>query len=390
MGQVRIFLKNLSLKKSIILYISLFAAIAICLSAVTAAVCNDASHRIHSAYPTEGKRYYLTSESGERLGEGAYISKEVTPMTRRDEGLLAFLGILPSVAAPVYSALCILTASLLFYRNKLKEPLARLRTASEKISANDLDFSVSYDSDDELGQLCASFEEMRAKLSENFSTMWRQVEERRKLNAAFAHDLRTPLTVLKGYNEMLQGSESENTRAVSATMGRHISRMERYVASMSSLQRLEDAQPECKAVSLQPFLSSLVENGEIVCARNGKTLHFAGTDDRAQVSVDAAFVSQVEENLIANAARFAKTTVTLSSFVTEEGLRLTVSDDGEGFRDESLSRAAEPYFTDSADRSQHFGLGLYICRILCERHGGWLKLENTSSGAKVTAFFQGR
>ncbi len=390
MGQVRIFLKNLSLKKSIILYISLFAAIAVCLSAATAAVCNDASHRIHSAYPAVGERYYLTSESGERLGEGAYISKEIAPMTERDEGLLAFLGILPSIAAPVYSAVCILTASLLFYRNKLKEPLAQLRTASEKISANDLDFSVSYDSDDELGQLCASFEQMRAKLSENFATMWRQVEERRKLNAAFAHDLRTPLTVLKGYDEMLQGSGSESTREIAAIMGKHISRMERYTASMSSLQRLEDTQPECRIVSLQPFLSSLVDSGEIVCARNGKTLHFVCTDDRAQVSIDAAFVSQAVENLIANAARFARSTVTLSASVTGDGLLLTVSDDGEGFRAESLSRGVEPYFTESADRSQHFGLGLYICRILCERHGGWLKPENTSSGAKVTAFFRGR
>lgn len=390
MGQIKNALKNLSLKKSIVLYISLFAAIAICLSAATAAVCTDASRRIHSAYPTVGERYFLTSESGERLGEGAYISKEIPPMSRRDERLLAFLEILPAVAAPVYSALCILTASLLFYRNKLKEPLAQLRTASEKISVNDLDFSVSYDSDDELGQLCASFEGMRAKLAENFSTMWRQVEERRKLNAAFAHDLRTPLTVLKGYNEMLQGRGSESTRVVAATMGRHISRMENYVGSMSRLQRLEDAQPECKIVPLQPLLSSLAESGEIVCARNGKVLCFEGMEDRAEAFIDAAFVSQVAENLIANAARFARATVTLSAFVTEEGLRLTVSDDGEGFRGESLARAAEPYFTESTDRSRHFGLGLYICKLLCERHGGWLKLENTSSGAKVTAFFQGR
>lgn len=390
MGQVRSFLKNLSLKKSIILYISLFAAIAICLSAVTAMVCDDARDRIQSAYPTIGERYYLTSESGERLGEGTYISKEVMPMTGRDEKLLAFLGILPSVAAPVYSALCILTASLLFYRNKLKAPLAQLRAASEKISANDLDFSVSYDSTDELGQLCASFEGMRAKLAENFSTMWRQVEERRKLNAAFAHDLRTPLTVLKGYDEMLQANPSENVREIAATMGKHISRMENYVGSMSRLHRLEDAQPEYRPVPLQPFLSSLAESGEIVCARNGKTLCFERTEKNAELFVDAAFVSQVVENLIANAARFAKSRVTLSASVLGSDLLLTVSDDGEGFREESLARAVEPYFTESTDRFQHFGLGLFICHMLCERHGGWLKLENTPGGAKVTAFFQGR
>lgn len=390
MGQIKDFFKNLSLKKSMILYIALFAGIAIILSVATAALCGNASRRIHSAYPTVGERYYLTSESGQRLGEGTYISREAAPMTKRDEQLLAFLEILPAIAAPVYSALCVLTASLLLYRNKLKEPLAQLRAASEKISANDLDFSVSYDSADELGQLCASFEHMRAKLSENFSTMWRQVEERRKLNAAFAHDLRTPLTVLKGYDEMLQGSESKNTREIAATMSRHISRMENYVGSMSRLQRLEDAQPECRPVALQPLLFSLAESGKIVCARNGKTLNYTDRDANVALFIDAGFVSQVAENLIANAARFAKSTVTLSASALGGDLLLTVSDDGEGFREESLARGLEPYFTDSADRSQHFGLGLYICHMLCERHGGWLKLENTPSGAKVTAFFQGR
>lgn len=382
------FLKNLSLKKSIILYISLFAGIAIGLSIVTAALCSHAGSRVRESYPPIGEKYYLTSESGERLGEGTYISTQTAPMTERDERLLAFLDILPAIATPVYSAMCILTASLLFYRNKLKEPLAQLRIASEKISANDLGFSILYDSTDELGQLCASFECMRATLSENFATMWRQVEERRKLNAAFAHDLRTPLTVLKGYDEMLAASPSESTREVAATIGRHISRMEAYVNSMSRLQRLEDTQPDRKMVFLQPLLSALRESGEIVCGQNGKTLYFQSDAEITRLSIDTAFVSQVFQNLIANAARFAANSVTLSVSVPDDGLQLTVSDDGEGFREESLSRAADPYFTESDDRSAHFGLGLYISKLLCERHGGWLRIENWSGGAKVTAFFR--
>lgn len=98
--------------------------------------------------------------------------------------------------------------------------------ASGKISRNDLNFSIEYDSKDELGKLCNSFEIMRTTLAENFSDMWRQVEERRQLNAAFAHDLRTPLTVLKGYDEMLKASDDPKTRDTAATMEKHILRME--------------------------------------------------------------------------------------------------------------------------------------------------------------------
>ena len=135
-----------------------------------------------------------------------------------------------------------------------------------------MEFSIDYDSKDELVQLCASFEIMRTTLADNFSKMWRQVEERKALNAAFAHDLRTPLTVLKGYNEMLQASDNSQTRETAATMGKHISRMENYVSSMSHLRRMEDTQPEYRLIDLQPLVASLYDSAKIVCTKNGKEL----------------------------------------------------------------------------------------------------------------------
>ena len=199
---------------------------------------------IQASYPLSGEKYYLTNEQGERLGDGTYIGNTPVIFSEEDERTIALLELLPLIAAPVYSALCMIAAVLLFYKNKLKKPLTELRAASEKISSNDLSFSIEYSSKDELGQLCHSFEIMRTALANNFSEMWRQVEERKQLNAAFAHDLRTPLTVLKGYNEMLQTNEDKQTREIAATMEKHISRMEAYVSSMSSLRRMEDTQPE--------------------------------------------------------------------------------------------------------------------------------------------------
>ena len=111
------------------------------------------------------------------MGDGAYIGIVPVPMSKEDERTIALLEKLPIVATPIYSAFCIIAAALLFYRNRLKKPLVELRTASEKIANNDLDFSIDYDNNDELGQLCASFEIMRTTLADNFSKMWRQVEE---------------------------------------------------------------------------------------------------------------------------------------------------------------------------------------------------------------------
>ncbi len=388
MGKIERPGRDLSLRKSLIFYIIVFAVLALILSVMTFSICGYVTDKIRSSYPLTGEKYYLTNEQGEQLGNGAFIGDTTVPMSKQDELIIALLELLPVIAAPVYSALCIMAASILFYRNKLKIPLAELRAASEKISNNDLNFSIEYDSKDELGQLCTSFEIMRTTLAGNFSEMWRQVEERKQLNAAFAHDLRTPLTVLKGYNEMLQTSEHTQTKEIAATMGKHISRMETYVSSMSRLHRIEDTQPECKPVSLQPFLSSLYESAKIVCAQNEKRLCLQNEVSVSQLSLDSSFISQVCNNLISNAVRYAQTTVTLSFALQDNIFLLSVSDDGKGFDKNSLHKVMAPYFTEETDNSEHFGLGLYICKLLCEHHGGYLKIDNVPNGSKVSAFFK--
>lgn len=380
--------QDLSLPKSLVLYIVIFVMLALALSVMTNSICERAAKAIRTSYPASGEKYYLTNEQGERLGDGVYIGKEFIPLSPSDERTINLLKLLPLIAAPVYSALCIIAAALLFYRKKLRKPLAELRAASEKISNNDLDFSIGYDSKDELGGLVGSFETMRSMLANNFSKMWRQVEERKRLNAAFAHDLRTPLTVLKGYNEMLQASEHAQTKEIAVTMGKHLARMEAYVNSMSNLRRLEDTRPEYKTVPLQQFVSSLQESAQILCIQNGKKLLMQNETVDCDILMDKTFVSQVCNNLIANAVRFAQTSITLSFSLQDDGLLLSVSDDGKGFDKKSIHKVTSPYFTEETDRSEHFGLGLYICKLLCENHGGYLKIADVSNGARVLAFFK--
>ncbi len=388
MGKIKNLWRSLSLRKSIIILISAFAALAILLSAATSEICYRGTQRINASYPTIGEKYYLTNEKGERLGEGTYISKQITPMSEKDERFIALFNLLPVITTPVYSALCIIAAALLFYQSKLKEPLAKLRAASEKISNNDLDFQLDYTSRDEMGQLCSSFEMMRSTLARNFSEVWRQMEERKQLNAAFAHDLRTPLTVLKGYNEMLQSSSEPVTKDTARTMEKHILRLERYVDSMSRLRRLEDAQPNGEITELNGYLGTLADGARLLCEQSGKELCIQNSISDIPLCIDSTFVSQVHQNLISNALRYAHSQIRILYASDSRGFTLCVSDDGPGFSQDVLHKATAPYFTEEENHAEHFGLGLYICKLLCERHGGCLKIENSSAGAKVTAFFR--
>lgn len=390
MGKVKRLWRGLSLRKSIVCYITAFALLGVLLSAVTIAFCDAEKARIHAAYPPTNEKYYLTNESGERLGDGVYIGSGPILLSETDQRRVAALDFMERIAAPVYSALCILAAAMLFYKNKLKKPLALLAAASDKISHNDLDFSIAYESKDELGRLCVSFEAMRRALAENFSAMWRQMEERKQLNAAFAHDLRTPLTVLKGYNEILQANGSSQVGETALTMQKHIARIERYVDSMSHLQRLEDAEPVYREVRLRELAASLSAEAKLVCAQAGKALAFENGTAETKRSVDPEMIAQVFHNLLSNAVRYAAIRVKITCAEADGGLVLSVSDDGRGFSQKALQAAASPYFTEETNRAEHFGLGLYICKILCAHHGGFLKLENLATGARATAFFKSR
>ena len=106
-----------------------------------------------------------------------------------------------------------------------------------------------------------------------------------------------------------------------------------------------------------------------------------------ELFIDRSFILQVCNNLLANAVRYARTSITLSFSIQNKGLLIMVLDDGKGFDKNIVHKVTNPYFTEE-DRAEHFGLGLYICRLLCEHHGGYLNIDNTPNGAMVSAFFK--
>lgn len=112
-------------------------------------------------------------------------------------------GFIQRFAPPFLYSVLILAAVLLFYFTKLKTPLKVLTKASDRIADNELDFTLDYSGYDEMAKLCAAFEKMRSALDDNNRRMLHMIDERKQLNDAYTHDLRTPIAVLKGHTDML-------------------------------------------------------------------------------------------------------------------------------------------------------------------------------------------
>lgn len=293
---------------------------------------------------------------------------------------------------PVTYLICLFMAGLTFYRSKLKTPLALLSVASDRISDNDLDFSLQYDRHDEMGALCAAFEKMRSALEANNREMWRQMDERKRLNAAFSHDLRTPLTVLEGHLSILQKhgpdgklSSSDITDTYTVMAGQ-VKRLKTYVSSMNTLQRLEDIPINRNCIPAADFIDQLRDTGEIVC--NGKQLVFLNEVTVPTLCIDLEIVMQVFENLLSNAVRYADEAVTIQCQTEQNTLFISVADDGKGFDDVALKSATNPFYTTEDEGNLHLGIGLNIGKILCVRHGGNILLSNREKkGAIVCASF---
>lgn len=388
--------KNISIRTSFVLYMLFFIMLATVLSGLFLKAIGAMEQQIQNAYFDEGReQFYLTTEDGRRLGDGLGIiaGQEEQKYSKEDKQKLFVLEFLSMIASPVAFLLCTGIAASLFYRIKLRNPIAILNTASGKIASDDLDFTVEYSSQDELGKLCVSFEKMRRTLEKNNSKMWRSIEERKRLNAAFSHDLRTPLTVLRGYTEFLSTYLTDESlskeKVVSAvyTMRGQVQRLEAYVESVNEIQRLEEIEPKVRKVFLNELLQAFYETTEIV--KGNKVVEFSSAIlDGELVFIDLDLVFRVFENLISNAIRYAKSQIKVSVSVEDSFLKVMVSDDGEGFDTEASRRAAEPFYRgDHKHDKLHFGLGLYICRIICEKHGGELRFSNSGNGAVLLAKF---
>ncbi|HIU33783.1 MAG TPA: HAMP domain-containing histidine kinase [Candidatus Pullichristensenella excrementigallinarum] len=388
-------LRNLSLKWSFGLYALGCLAVALALSMSVTLVCSRLSGDLYDRY--EREHLADISREGSLLVDGEivdhltmYTGNLYSYYTPEDRRLHRLYGRLTILAYPLSFGLSIALSGVVFYRRKLKRPLTQLNQASERIAHGDLDFRVQGENRNEMGRLLDSFETMRSALAENYRNLFRMMEERKSVQAAFAHDLRTPLTVLRGYSDYLrkyypEKLPPEKVRQTLCTMDQHISRLENYVSLMGKITHLEQTSPHPVPVFLPAFCEKLRKTGIMLC---GETCFHMRVEGGGSAAFDPELVERAFENFLSNALRHARSQVLCDVRKEEEFLLLCVEDDGPGFSPEALKRAAEPYFRDGARDGEHFGLGLYICRILAEKHGGALELSNGANGARVSARFR--
>lgn len=280
--------------------------------------------------------------------------------------------------------------SHLFYKKKLKEPISILKSEMVYLGHDDLSFDCSYISNDEMGEICLTFNQMRLQLLENKKNLWALMESQRDLNAAFAHDIRTPLTVMKGYIQMLStyyksGKFSEEkVFETLQTLERQINRMESFSNNMKEINAIDDWKLSYREQSVKDLLDRVKQNITGISKERIRidTSSLESTD--IMILCDENLIQEVVDNLIINALRYVVSQIDIIINLEQDKLYLYIKDDGRGFSKELLDKGIRPYFTTS---DGHAGLGLTICRTLCKKHGGSLELMNSVQGGAIACAY---
>lgn len=216
------------------------------------------------------------------------------------------------------------------------------------------------------------------------------LEERKKINASISHDLRTPITVIKGYGEYLDRNlgkdvlTEEGTREIAGYIQQAAERLENYADSVREVQALEEVSLDYREISLAELRKELQAQLSVQSEQRPININISGQLPEQTVSLAPSAVFRIVENIVSNALRYCRSKIDVAFAYSQPFLAITVTDDGKGFSAQDRAEAVN-YFYKGKKETEHFGLGLTICRILAEKHGGAISLDSApEGGARVT------
>ena len=287
--------------------------------------------------------------------------------------------------------LCLAVAGLCFVltsrvTGRLSATLKELRRAADDLREGDLDHEILSCRERELDELAQSLEGVRQRLKAASLAEAAAQEERGLLMANLSHDLRTPITAIKGYVEGIRdgvASTPEKRDHYLEVVYAKTLVLEGLVGNMTDFSEYElgRMQYHFERVELAAFLADLIP--EYQADVRGREMAFVAKPlaSPATVTADRGKLKRVLDNLVSNAVKYGRPggTVVLAAEGYRQGVILSVSDDGRGIPEEALAHVFDSFFRADAARSSSVpgsGLGLAICKSIAESHHGKLWLTS--------------
>ena len=278
----------------------------------------------------------------------------------------------------------------------LTRHLHRLTSTVRKISGGDLSRRSQIKSHDEFGQLSRDFDAMADKLQETISRLESDMQRQERFMGAFAHELKTPMTSIIGFADLLrQGNLDENTRMMASEyIYSESRRLERLSFKLLDLLLLKKDKIKMKRVWLGSYLTEI----ERALAPNmkNKNIRLSCKAEQKRVVFETDLVKSLLYNLVDNASKAMDDggIIAIRAAVIPHGCQIEVADNGRGMEPEELTKITEAFYRVDKARSRSqggAGLGLALCKQIVELHNGNIHFASIpGKGTRVTVTLYGK
>ena len=357
---------------------------------------------------------YGTHDADQDQDMGIYIGGNLQALVRQldfrftdgTEGsafiVTSISSMLPEVESLIMDVVMVLAMILIFtsmiltawiYKS-IVTPIHHLQVATKKITDGNLDFEMPAGGEDEIGELCTDFEEMRRRLKETAEEKLEAEKQNKELISNISHDLKTPITAVKGYVEGLMDGVAdtpEKQEKYIRTIYNKANDMERLINELTFYSKIDTNRIpyHFDRINVNDYFADCVEELSIELEeQNIELAYFNYVDENVQVIADAEQIKRVINNIVSNSIKYIdKPKGYINIRVKDVGdfIQVEIEDNGKGIATKDLPLIFNRFYRTDASRNSSkggSGIGLSIVKKIIEDHGGkvWAtSKENTGT-----------
>lgn len=341
-------------------------------------------------YEEEGNVIRIQDEQLSEVMSDAPVSSRLMPQMRQ---FIVNMGVFIMLILVFTAALL-----LIWIYTGINIPLNNLRKATKNIAEGNLNFTLDVSGDDEISDLCRDFEEMRKRLLESTEAKLQYDRENKELISNISHDLKTPITAIKGYVEGIMDGVADTPEKMDRyirTIYNKTNDMDRLINELTFYSKIDTNRIPYtfNKINVKEYFQDCVE--EIGLDLESKGFEFSyinGVEDNVEVIADAEQIKRVIDNIVGNSVKYMdKSPARIIMRVTDVGdfVQVEIEDNGKGIGSKELPYIFDRFYRTDASRNSSrggSGIGLSIVKKIIEDHGGKIWASSKLGSGTVMYF----
>lgn len=280
--------------------------------------------------------------------------------------------------------------SIYFFSKRFTEPILKINSVAQKISTLEFDHRLDIDSKDELGELCRSMNLISRRLSESIGQLQMELQRRKQLIRDMSHELKTPITAVKGYTEALKYGVIKDPNQVQRYYNviiQECDRMNTLIYELMELSRIEaaDESNPFGYLSIEQLMGELKEQYRIPC--EDKKIEWIYEFEEEYLFGNERILKRAIKNIIENAIRHVNEAgcIRIRTRDQEDQVLLSIYNTGSSIPNESIRAIWDVFYKIDESRKREentYGIGLAIVKSAMDLHHGTVEVENVDGGVE--------